>query len=342
MPEPRLYDGRESSRIPKPSRYLIEIRRKLRGSPRLLPGKSDPYKAAGVFYEFRGKGAPPADVGRPGDIYWDVVPPFVLYFWGTDGWQPWNAQGDAGSQLLARHPNVEDRYLWIRVGNGVLSGGLSWFSKRALDNLNVDTTLAHSLDQSMQNKLTDILRCSSAPQSPALRLNNQAWNDGEVDRRDLDVPVREASNPQICTVNPSGKSKNEDVTSASRSNTEDTTSSAISAEVEMLNLKNDNTRLRILLEDARTRLEFESSTWKRKYEEEVDATARTHVDWMERHAQAQARIKELGHAYEIAEIGMRRVHAQIKELEQTQAEDAEIASKREMELRERLESGLNN
>ncbi|KAJ6553566.1 hypothetical protein DFH09DRAFT_1366183 [Mycena vulgaris] len=207
--------------VPKSSSYpnLIAIRRKLRGLPKLLPGKSLPYENKVddelVFYEFRGIGTPPGDIGRPGDIYWDSSFPYILYFWGAQGWQPWNPQADVGSQPLARHPNFDNRYLWFH------GHGLSWLTNRALtvSDSCVDPKKAHAMDMQV---LVDILH--SSPSTPSLRLHlgdNQKRHDAEAHRRNLNgITVCEAPTPRARLVQLRRKTKKVEVSSGSQPNIE--------------------------------------------------------------------------------------------------------------------------
>jgi hypothetical protein len=85
MASSRLDDLPVSSSYPD----LVMIPRALRGEMKLLPGKAHSYQNNGdsvVFYEFRGRGVLPVDVGRPGDVYWDVKLPYIIYFGGIAGW----------------------------------------------------------------------------------------------------------------------------------------------------------------------------------------------------------------------------------------------------------------
>ncbi|KAJ7746285.1 hypothetical protein B0H16DRAFT_1556893 [Mycena metata] len=87
-----------------------------------------------LWNEFRGRGAPPADEGRYGDVYLDITPPFVLYvrrpkdvrqIGGDSHWMAWNSPSAAAMQPLAEHPLYEDRYLWISASGT----GLEWFTR---------------------------------------------------------------------------------------------------------------------------------------------------------------------------------------------------------------------
>ncbi|KAJ6483798.1 hypothetical protein C8R47DRAFT_561081 [Mycena vitilis] len=167
---------------------LVTIQRTLRGSLHLLPYKDLPYAITApdspkvVFYEFRGRGPPPGDIGRPGDIYWDVTFPYIIYFVGNDGWKAWNPQASDASQLLARNPNFANRYLWTSRNHH----GFSWLTKESLAKSLVKTNEPQSIDQ---EKLKHFLHFSPRTMTASLALNvadNQARNDAEITRRRLD------------------------------------------------------------------------------------------------------------------------------------------------------------
>ncbi|KII84007.1 hypothetical protein PLICRDRAFT_58137 [Plicaturopsis crispa FD-325 SS-3] len=89
--------------------------------------RPDKRKGSGVynvlFYEMRGRGPPPGDIGYPGDIYLDLTPgAYALYFRGTAEWTQYFLK-NRGS---ARHPLCEELFLSIPM-----RGQISWqpFSK---------------------------------------------------------------------------------------------------------------------------------------------------------------------------------------------------------------------
>ncbi|KAJ7470800.1 hypothetical protein FB451DRAFT_321790 [Mycena latifolia] len=331
-----LADSPQSSSYPS----LIKIRRRLLGVPKLLPGRNHPYENIDseivTFYELRGRGTPPEDVGHPGDIYWDVTFPFILYFRGIEAWQPWNEHADIGSQFLARHPNVAGRYMWFSRARG-----FNWLTSQGLHISGVDPGVKQTLDQYRQGILVDILFVHPNTTSLALQLgDNQARNDAEVQRRTLaGIAIREAPKPNP---RPRRKTTKTDVSSPSQSNTEAPHDLAsldegmiadivsqwksalteekrrnselienLSAEVETL--RADNLRLKLILEDVGRRrnailIEVEKGArdLKRKYEREMEAMAQRHEALMARHVQAHARIKELEYAHKEAEIASER------------------------------------
>ncbi|KAJ7476838.1 hypothetical protein B0H11DRAFT_1301937 [Mycena galericulata] len=98
--------------------------------PYLTPAIPGLYRNSGVnehlpvpFFEFRGTGAPPADVGSPGDVYIDCTPAaHALYSRSEVDWTRWAGPADAADTPLA-HPLFADcasaRYLWFHPAEGV-------------------------------------------------------------------------------------------------------------------------------------------------------------------------------------------------------------------------------
>ncbi|KAJ7775674.1 hypothetical protein DFH07DRAFT_799401 [Mycena maculata] len=75
------------------------------------------------FFEFRGPGAPPPDLGAPGDVYIDLTPAaHVLYARAEEQWCAWPGPAAALDDLLG-HPHFVDctgaRYLWVHPRDGV-------------------------------------------------------------------------------------------------------------------------------------------------------------------------------------------------------------------------------
>ncbi|KAJ7116604.1 hypothetical protein C8R44DRAFT_739298 [Mycena epipterygia] len=168
--------------LPKSPSYpnLVAIERPLRGLPKLKDGMMLPYQCNDrvLAYEFRGIGVPPEDVGRAGDIFWDVTSPYILYVRGLDGWVSWNPSASSGRQALAEHPAFTDRYLWI-------SGtGLAWLTDQGLKRKDIDITQQYALDQGPQNDLHSILE--AAPSSLCLAMDSpdsRTRYEAEVARR---------------------------------------------------------------------------------------------------------------------------------------------------------------
>jgi hypothetical protein len=180
---------------PKSSIYpsLVTIQRILPGSSSLF-ASSIPYHGTATdgvnFFEFRGRGIVPADIGRLGDVYWDVTFPYIIYFVGIDGWKPWNPQASEGSQKLARHPVFDDRYLWIS------DDGFSWLTQKSLSNslVRVRTHVAQTLDQEL---LAALLQFSPTTATLALDLEeNRRRDEAEAQRRRLNgVPLSQPPKP---------------------------------------------------------------------------------------------------------------------------------------------------
>ncbi|KAJ7815974.1 hypothetical protein B0H14DRAFT_3744686 [Mycena olivaceomarginata] len=60
------------------------------------------------FFEFRGSGAPPADLGTPGDVYIDLTPDaHALYCKSEEDWARWAGPAEAATEQLC-HPHFVD------------------------------------------------------------------------------------------------------------------------------------------------------------------------------------------------------------------------------------------
>ncbi|KAJ7505638.1 hypothetical protein B0H11DRAFT_2272448 [Mycena galericulata] len=161
---------------------IIVLERVLRGPPKPRNGTATVQHKPGtsqvICYEFRGHGMPPADIGSPGDIFWDVTAPYIFYVRGINLWEAWNPGASTGSQLLAEHPCFFDRYLWIS------GSGLEWRAQQSLYKAKMDTKQFHILDDVFQAELAEIL--SSAPSFKMLALDipeNRTRHEAEVERR---------------------------------------------------------------------------------------------------------------------------------------------------------------
>ena len=73
------------------------------------PFRLDPDRPTMVlFFEWRGRGAPPGDIGYPGDVYLDLTPGhFALYAHMTTKWVKWVGPRVQKEQLIA-HPHFHD------------------------------------------------------------------------------------------------------------------------------------------------------------------------------------------------------------------------------------------
>ncbi|KAF7330186.1 hypothetical protein MVEN_02455600 [Mycena venus] len=373
---------------------LITIQRIFHGLPNLLPGKSLPYEIPGdtsrvIYYEFRGRGTPPADVGRPGDVYWDVTFPYIIYVVGIDGWEAWNPQASAGVQLLARHPNFDDRYLWTS------GDGFSWLTTKDLENslVPVKTTVPQAFDQDL---LTALLHCSPTTSTLALDLSyNQMRNNAEVQRRRLNgvqktflVPVHLSEHLQIlrpCIFAPTQKKgKKERLRSVKKTPPANVVSlildkikdgvtgvgmisgkateamrivedlkgkyeeesafaarirselkgraEILAAEVEML--KRDNCNLKGLLDDSQRQVEDTKKPTINQLKTPKDNAKPPNLNGITFRDLRRKYAEDLKSAAEIYELRLAHADKRIKKLEQ----DAESASNRELELRERLKT----
>ncbi|KAI0269332.1 hypothetical protein BC834DRAFT_623667 [Gloeopeniophorella convolvens] len=64
------------------------------------------------YFEFRGQGAPPADIGYPGDVWLNIRPgELSLYARTQTEWAVWPGPRKAKKQMF-EHPLVPGRYLW--------------------------------------------------------------------------------------------------------------------------------------------------------------------------------------------------------------------------------------
>ncbi|KAJ7746252.1 hypothetical protein B0H16DRAFT_1889085 [Mycena metata] len=150
---------------------------KLRGWSVLLPSKHSDYPK--VAYEFRGFGVPPADVGRIGDIFWDVVRPYILYVRGLEGWTPWNPQASDGKQRLAEHPTYSDRYLWLS------RSGLAWLTEMTLKlrKRPMDITKSYGLDQNVLAEMDSMLDAAPRIVVNQARYDQEPPHAGSLKRR---------------------------------------------------------------------------------------------------------------------------------------------------------------
>ncbi|KAJ7746282.1 hypothetical protein B0H16DRAFT_1556883, partial [Mycena metata] len=137
------------------------------------------------WMEFRGGDGPPSG-GDIGDVFWGTTPPFIFYVRrpNPDGdlqWTPWNPD-PSKAQLLATHPLLENRYLWI---SGTTSLSCNWVTSGSLRNKGINV-VKYMWDQwtSPQDALT--LPKDVASESPR-RLENLAGqsnnSDGSMKRK---------------------------------------------------------------------------------------------------------------------------------------------------------------
>ncbi|KAJ7173944.1 hypothetical protein C8R43DRAFT_943586 [Mycena crocata] len=108
-----------------------------------------------MSFEIRGFGVPQEDVGRAGDIFWDMTRPYILYVCGPGGWVPWNPGASSGKQALAEHPLFHDRYMWIS------GSGLTWLTNQGLTNKGLSVKQPYALDENVQLELKAILDATS-------------------------------------------------------------------------------------------------------------------------------------------------------------------------------------
>lgn len=125
LPLPWLTSPAPKSLIqPDISVTLKKTRVKAAVIPRSYPYIAD---ASGnhPHFEWRGKGAPPRDVGYPGDVYLDLAAPhYALWARGKNGWTEWTTNSRKAD--LIPHPHISDRYLWCSARRPV------WYSISAI------------------------------------------------------------------------------------------------------------------------------------------------------------------------------------------------------------------
>ncbi|KAJ7733320.1 hypothetical protein B0H16DRAFT_1892829 [Mycena metata] len=96
----------------------------------VFPNKGDTWAFIPVpFFEFRGLGAPPPDVGTPGDAYIDTTPGAqALYSKSEEEWTRW---AGSASDITSAHPHFADgtraRFLWFHP-----QGGVEWVCQRTI------------------------------------------------------------------------------------------------------------------------------------------------------------------------------------------------------------------
>jgi hypothetical protein len=104
------------------------------------PFRLDPDRPTVVpFFEWRGRGAPPNDIGYPGDVYLDLTPDhFALYAYTTT-WVKWVGPRVQKEQLIA-HPHFrDDRFLRCSQTT------VGWYAiKTITDNRRIPKTLSAS------------------------------------------------------------------------------------------------------------------------------------------------------------------------------------------------------
>jgi hypothetical protein len=105
------------------------------------PFQLDPDRPTMVpFFEWRGRGAPPEDIGYPGDVYLDLTPDhFALYAYTTTKWVKWVGPRVQKEQLIA-HPHFhDDRFLRCSPTT------VGWYAiKTITDNRRIPKTLSAS------------------------------------------------------------------------------------------------------------------------------------------------------------------------------------------------------
>ncbi|KAJ7166081.1 hypothetical protein C8R46DRAFT_1275727 [Mycena filopes] len=105
-----------SDRIPLNYPYILPPNKGI------FPNKGDTYEYTPVpYFEFRALGAPPPDVGTPGDVYIDTTPNAqALYTKSEEDWSRW--PGPASPETPA-HPHFADcnsaRFVWFHPKLGV-------------------------------------------------------------------------------------------------------------------------------------------------------------------------------------------------------------------------------
>lgn len=128
--------------------------RRMRRSGEEWPYRSDPHNDSYVyFYDFRGVGDPPNDVGYVGDVYMTED----LDVWVCQGTQPdseerkwirkWSK--DMGPSTPVEHPLLQDRYLWFRSSSSA-SVGPYWYGRKILANNNMSPSRSYDFTPAIQ------------------------------------------------------------------------------------------------------------------------------------------------------------------------------------------------
>lgn len=111
-------------------KYFVNSLKTMRDPRRIWPYRRNPGDEKKVlFFDFRGYGPPPHDIGNPGDFYLDHTHKdssrYLMYVREEDGWvcSNWSADPKRKEFKLHKHPLLKDRYLW-----GTEASGFMWFT----------------------------------------------------------------------------------------------------------------------------------------------------------------------------------------------------------------------
>ncbi|KAJ6553588.1 hypothetical protein DFH09DRAFT_587015 [Mycena vulgaris] len=169
-----------------PTLDYLTFNRNLKGDPCLRDGATAPNPHGKGFHEYRGHGKPRDDIGRVGDVFWDVLHPFVFYFRRASGWEAWNPDSTK-SQLLAEHPCYLDRYLWIASREH----GLGWLASQYLNKITVHVKLPHALDDNDRKMLIDFLGHKKGSQEVIMAPSGVGEQTSKRKRADNDESVEQ-------------------------------------------------------------------------------------------------------------------------------------------------------
>ncbi|KAJ7740536.1 hypothetical protein B0H16DRAFT_54119 [Mycena metata] len=149
----------------------------------IFPNKGDSYAFIPVpYFEFCGLGAPPADVGTPGDVYIDTTPGAqALYSKSEEDWTRWVCPA---SGLPSAHPHFSDlrspRFLWFHPEVGV-----EWVCRQTVRRRQESLPVRAS-DQANLNLASEIIgRYLAAEAAPGLRGGSQLPASEEEEEDEL-------------------------------------------------------------------------------------------------------------------------------------------------------------
>ncbi|KAJ7503420.1 hypothetical protein B0H11DRAFT_1906461 [Mycena galericulata] len=128
---------------------IARFPRRLQGAPVVRAGKAELSSEPRAFHEFRGRGEPPAGLGRTGDVFWDIGDDFVFYVRDDTGkWYLWNPD-PSKEQPLAEHPltTIDEQTL-----------GVAWLTRDTLKgSYNVLPGLTYAISGKVKDQLAALL-----------------------------------------------------------------------------------------------------------------------------------------------------------------------------------------
>ncbi|KIM77907.1 hypothetical protein PILCRDRAFT_605648 [Piloderma croceum F 1598] len=124
------------------------------------------------YYEWRGKGPPPDDIGHPGDLYLDLTPGnYALHAHTTKKWVKWVGPRTKKEGLLA-HPHLKDRYL------DCSDRFIGWYAESTIRRHQAKLVVSCSASGSIQ-KLVALERGLNGHQQETTRRNGDSNSDDD-------------------------------------------------------------------------------------------------------------------------------------------------------------------